>query len=68
MLSSGGAQRAIWRVLTTRTPRSWARALSTDAPARETMQFDVLIVGAGPAGLSAAIKIKQARREALMLC
>ncbi len=30
-----------------------------DLPEREAMEFDVLIVGAGPAGLSAAIRIKQ---------
>jgi ribulose 1,5-bisphosphate synthetase/thiazole synthase len=35
------------------------RAMSA---ARESMKFDVVIVGAGPAGLSAAIKIKQVGR------
>ena len=28
-------------------------------PDRESMQFDIVIVGAGPAGLSAAIRLKQ---------
>src|SRR5712691_1029596 len=30
-----------------------------ELPAREAMEFDVVIVGAGPAGLAAAIRIKQ---------
>jgi len=30
-----------------------------DLPAREAMEFDVVIIGAGPSGLSAAIRLKQ---------
>ncbi len=30
-----------------------------DLPAREAMEFDVVIVGAGPSGLSSAIRLKQ---------
>lgn len=31
----------------------------SDLPPRESMEFDVVIIGAGPAGLSAAIRLKQ---------
>jgi electron-transferring-flavoprotein dehydrogenase len=34
-------------------------AQAADLPPREGMDFDVVIVGAGPAGLSAAIRLKQ---------
>ncbi len=35
-----------------------------ELPERESMEFDVVIVGAGPAGLSAAIRLKQLAAEA----
>ena len=34
-----------------------------ELPERESMEFDVVIVGAGPAGLSAAIRLKQLSAE-----
>ncbi len=34
-----------------------------DLPAREAMEFDVVVVGAGPAGLATAIRLKQLSAE-----
>lgn len=35
----------------------------TDAPTRDVMEYDVVIVGAGPAGLACAIKLKQLKPD-----
>ena len=35
----------------------------TAVPERESMEFDVVIVGGGPAGLAAAIRLKQLSGE-----
>src|SRR5436190_9923137 len=39
------------------------RETMADPPAREAMEFDVVVVGAGPSGLAAAIRLKQINPE-----
>jgi electron-transferring-flavoprotein dehydrogenase len=58
-----GAYHACYKPATAEKRRLARAGITTeimmDMPARESMEFDVVIVGAGPSGLAAAIRLKQ---------
>src|SRR5258708_25279115 len=45
------------------TGRDQIMSTDEELPPRESMEFDVVIVGAGPSGLAAAIRLKQLNAE-----